>query len=381
MRQLRNVSMWFLLLSKRLYKKPSFLVILLLVPVLVFGYSLAAGEESGMQTVVLACENPKDPLAAEISEDLSSSSELIRFLEVETPEEARQLVQTGKADCAWIFPADTEAALRAYLASPSRNKGFVEVVCREETVPIRLSLEKLSGELFIHCARFEYLRYMQENATGFEDLSEEEILAHFDDAIISDQLFSYSYIDGTKREKEDDNYLMAPVRGLMGVLIVLCGLSTAMYYMQDQRHGLFAWVPERKRPLVELGVQVVSLVNISAAAFLTLALAGQTGSLGRELLVSGLYILCCASFSQAIRSWLGSIKLVGAALPLLTVLMIGVSPVFFDLAILRRVQFLLPPTYYVNAVYNGKYILYMLLFTAICWGLSFLGQKLRHTEA
>ena len=54
----------------------------------------------------------------------------------------------------------------------------------------------------------------------------------------------------------------------------------------------------------------------------------------------------------------------GVLLPLLVVVMLLVCPVFFDLAMFRSLQYLFPPTYYVNAIYNTKYLLFMVLHTA-----------------
>ena len=60
-----RIWMWFWLLTKRLYKKFTFLAILLLIPALVLGYGAAARGDSGMITVVLA-QKEDDPLAEEL---------------------------------------------------------------------------------------------------------------------------------------------------------------------------------------------------------------------------------------------------------------------------------------------------------------------------
>ena len=57
-----KLCMWFWLLTKRLYKKPAFLAILVLIPVLTFCYKAATQADSGVMTVALAQEG-KDPLA------------------------------------------------------------------------------------------------------------------------------------------------------------------------------------------------------------------------------------------------------------------------------------------------------------------------------
>ena len=106
MEQLRKAWIWFCMLTKRLYKKPSFLLILLMIPLLVFAYGRVAQEESGILTVALVQSDPADPLSGEIIDGLVQSSPLIRYKVVDSVEQAHEQVRMGAADSAWIFPAD-----------------------------------------------------------------------------------------------------------------------------------------------------------------------------------------------------------------------------------------------------------------------------------
>ena len=62
-------------------------------------------------------------------------------------------------------------------------------------------------------------------------------------------------------------------------------------------------------------------------------------------------------------------------MPLLAVVMLLVCPVFFDLGMVRTVQFLFPPTYYINGVYQSRYLLYMTVYPLCCAGGCFLLDK------
>jgi hypothetical protein len=57
MEKLNRILRWTMLLWKRLYKKVSFWVLLLMIPALVLAYGLTAREESGLLTVALASES------------------------------------------------------------------------------------------------------------------------------------------------------------------------------------------------------------------------------------------------------------------------------------------------------------------------------------
>ena len=54
------------------------------------------------------------------------------------------------------------------------------------------------------------------------------------------------------------------------------------------------------------------------------------------------------------------------------VVMLVVCPVFFDLGALRELQYLFPPTYFINAVYSDKFLLYMPLYTLVLAAVYFL---------
>ena len=56
MNRVKKLLLWFLMLSKRLYKKPTFLVLILLIPVLMFGYIAISGGESGVMTIGMVCQ-------------------------------------------------------------------------------------------------------------------------------------------------------------------------------------------------------------------------------------------------------------------------------------------------------------------------------------
>ena len=368
-----KLMMWFWMLSKRLYKKLTFLAILLLIPALVLGYSAATKGDSGMITVVLA-QKEADPIAQAMIEGLDHGSQLIRYEICADAETAEELVRGGKADMAWIFEGDMEHRLQAFLARPKEENAMVTVLLREDDVTLRLAREKLSGALYQALSRRLYISFVRENVPELAALSDEALMEYYNTREIAEDLFAFDESDASMVNVQTVHYLTAPVRGLLAVVIALCGMATAMYYIQDTRRGTFSWVSTRALPAVELGCQLVSLVNVTAVVLLALALSGQSGRFLLELPAAIVYCLCCAAFSMLLRRLSGSVRILGTLLPLLVVAMLVVCPVFFDLGALRSFQYLLPPTYFINAVYNTKYLLYMGGYTAVCLGLySLLG--------
>lgn len=366
----RKIMIWFYMLSKRLYKKPSFLLILLLIPLTVMVYGKAAQEDSGIMTVALAAEDPQDMLVCEIMDELLDSSPLIRYIKLDSPQEAEEQVLMHGADVAWIFPENMQQKIDAFITAEKSPQPIVHVITRENNVAIMLSSEKLSGLMFKYCARAYYLRYLRDNAMELSAYTDEEILGFYDEALIGDQLFSFTNTTGNDTSSAKLNYLLTPMRGLLGVIMALCGLATAMYYVKDDAAGTFAYLPNRQKVFAEAGYQTVSLVNVSAITLLALVILGLSVDVGREMLIMVVYAMSVISFSMLVRVCCGSLRGLGTAMVLLVVLMIAVCPVFYDFAALRSVQLLLPPTYFVNAAYNDTYFCYMLVYTGICLVLS-----------
>ncbi len=363
-----KLLMWFWLLTQRLYKKPTFLVILLLIPALVLAYGAAAKEDSGMITVALA-QKDNDPLAQAMIQSLDGSSQLIRCQICDDAKTAEDLVRGGKVDMAWIFEGNLEEKIRAFVDQPKKKNALATVLLREDSSTLRLAREKLSGTLYHALSQEIYLSYIRENVPEFETLSEEALAQYYSSQEMTDTLFVFNDADASLENTQTVHYLTAPVRGLLAVVIALCGMATAMYYMEDRRRGIFSWVSVRLRPAVELGCQLVSLVNVTAVVLLALALSGQAGGLLAELAAGLLYCLCCAVFSMLLRRLCGSVRVLATLTPLLVVVMLVVCPVFFDLGFLRPFQILLPPTYFIQSVYNAKYLLYCAGYTGVCLGL------------
>lgn len=373
---MRNIGKWFWLLNKRLYKKVTFVLILLLIPVLVVGYGSLAQEESGVLTITLAQEGD-DPMAQDIMQELKDSSNLVRFIICDSPEASKKMVNDSKADAAWVFADDLENAIYRFVNRPTKRNAFVRVFEGQSTIPLKLAREKLSGAVFSRCSRAFYLNYLRENVPELDAVSDEALMQYYDDFIADVNLFEFSYMEGESgsEDAENANYLLAPVRGLLGVVIVLGGLAAAMYYMHDDKAGTFCLVPYNRKSLVEFSCQMIAVLNVGIVAWIALRFAGLTVSFRRELLLLGLNAMATSLFCMTIRRLLGKISAVGTALPLIIVVMLVVCPVFFDLGQIRELQYVFPPTYYVNAAYSDYFLQLMCIYCAILAVIYYLLGK------
>lgn len=364
---------WFWMLSKRLYKKPSFLALVLLIPLCVALFAGAAQKESGFVHIALAREQADDPVAVSVINDLLAERGLIRFSQM-SRQEALEAVQTGQADEAWIFPANTEATLQDFAAG--KEKYIVQTVTREETVSVKLAREKLTATLYAYCAKAYYIDYIRSEFAQLAHLEKETLDVYFEEVKVNEELFVYGDPVNTSGT-QTVNYLTSPIRGLLAVVMLLCGMAAMLFYSQDEAAGTFAWVRQNKKGLTALCCVVTATVNISVILLLSLAFSGLAGDLLRELAALLLYSLCCGAFCLVLKQIFAGIRSYAAIVPLVAVVALALCPVFFDFREWYIWQHILPPTYYINASYDSKYLLYMLAYIPACLAAAFLLSRLR----
>ncbi len=359
-----KILKWFLMLSKRLYKKSTFVALLALIPLGVLILTFAANRESGFVKVVLAQQDCNDPVSSAIVENFLQEKSLILFTQADSRENAIAAVKEGQADAAWIFPANMQETIRDYSGENSVREPIVSVVEREQTVFTRLSREKLTAALFRHCAGARYLSFSRENVSGSEAFSDDNLMEYFNGIAINRDLFAFDNADEDSNTAEQANYLTAPVRGLLAVLICLGGVAATLLYMQDDKKGVFALVKETQRPIVSFACVMIALLNLAVVVLVALFATDLAGGVGRELLGMALYCICCALFCLLLKELLASIRLYSVMLPLLVIAMCAVCPVFFDFKKIGFAAHIFPPTYYIYLLHDSRYLLYMPMYAA-----------------
>ena len=353
---------WFLMLNKRLYKKITFVVLMVLIPVCVLVLMFAAGQESGFVKIVMAQHDGSDPISSAIVESFLNEKSLVLFVEADSPEAALETVESGQADAAWIFPEDMNEKINAFSGEENFREPVVSVVEREQTVFNRIAREKLAAALMKYCARAKFISFSRQNIPGSEAFDEETLIGYFEGVAIDQQLFAFDNADAEESTASQSNYLIAPIRGLLSVLICLGGAAAVLLYMQDEKKGVFSLVKEAQRPLVAFACVLIALLNLAVVVLAALLITGLATGIFTELLGILLYCICCALFCLLIKELVGSMRAYSVLLPLLAIALCAVCPVFFDFKKLALPAHLFPPTYYIHLLYDGRYLVYMPLY-------------------
>lgn len=377
----RKMLLWYFMLSKRLLKKYTFLLILCAIPLLVVGMQVVSKQDSGMLTIVLCQENPEDELSGKLVEDLLTNRGIINYLLTEDREEAYDMVSGGRADSAWIFPDKMQEKLDEYTAGDYGVK-LIHMVEREDNVALQLAREKLYGAMYSHVSYSIYRNYITNELMDGVAVSEEILHENFEATRVEGDLFEFAYANETDDagEAEDAGYLTMPLRGMLALIIVLSGLAAAMYYLQDELNGVFARVPRDSRRKYFYAYELTAMVFAGAAVLLAFGCSGIWTRAGVELRNMLLFILASSVFCSIITKLCGKIQRLGTSIPILMLLMFVLCPVFFAVKSLKGVQYLLPPFYYLNSIHNDFYLYRLLIYCVVAFIIDFILEKLIQTK-
>ena len=383
MSSLRRFFLWYGLLSKRLLRRPGYLAVLLLIPLFALALSLFSRQESGVVTVALCLEEPADAAARAAAERLLNAESILRCAAYPDSDAAREAVRSGQADAAWILPADLEKRLDLFARYGSG--GSITVVEREDNVFLMLAREKLYAALYPELS-FSVFRNFLVNDLGADAIPEEALRGAYDGSFTSEELIRFAYVDGSEIER-DGRYLTAPLRGILALLLLLCGLASGMYCYREEREESFVWLSGPKRRLLPLLCHLTAMLPAALAVLAALYLSGLWLGLGRETLMMLLYLPSCVLFCEVLRCLSPREEHYGALIPILAVAVLVLCPVFADLPLPLPFRALLPCSYYLRAALGSLslrptlyYLGALLLLWSLCsrlraWFLARLSAK------
>lgn len=368
------------MLSLRLYKKPSFIAILVIIPICVIGFGLVSKGDSGFLHIVLSQSDSEDEVSNEIIEQLMNEESIIRYSVASSPEEAEEAVKNGSADAAWIFPKDLNGKINEFIESSYFKDEFVKVIERESSVTLRLSHEKLSAKLFVTLAENYYLNFAKNKTSYLTDIEDGKLMEYFYGVSIDEELFEVTDVDGNIASANGGgSYLTSPIRGLLSIVVILSGMAAAMFCMQDDKNGTFSWISESRRIYVDFACIFIAVLNVSVAALIAVCAGGLSTGFVRELAAMLLYAVCCAVFCLLLKQIFRSAKVYGSMIPLLIIVMIAVCPIFFDFKKLGWIMYIFPPSLYIKAAYDNMCFVYLTLYiitaAVLCIAIDKLSRK------
>ena len=214
---------------------------LLVVPLMVFMLNIMSSADAGLMTIGVYIPG-EDEFSQTLKEDIENNPGALQFIFYDDKEEAISDVERQQIAEAWIIPDDFEKTV-SDMAARGRTKEKVEIVIRESGLTHMLGREVLCSRVYPLVARQIGIRYTEETVynNNPSDTQYQHIVDTYDTYGINGNLFEMGYVDQPEGNDTEVSYLMMPLRGILALWLLLCGVAASMYYIEDDKNSLFIW--------------------------------------------------------------------------------------------------------------------------------------------
>ena len=376
---IKRFFLWLYLTGKRFLKKPSFVLILLMLPAVLLLYRALITADDGKLHVAVYFEE-KDAFAEAYLSELSEHvPELFIFYECEEEEDLYSDVAAGRAECGYVFSAnlaekflteDWRGLITAVESERTVYGGFVNEIAYVKLIRI-LGMDLVqdylltkSGKSYSHEEAKEFLRKSYEEEMARSLLIEYVTTAEHDGEFI---------IESKKRDVM--SVLKKPIRGTVAIFILLTGLAGLVFWYQDDAEGRYRVMARERRPLASFASILLPIAMSGVIGIVCLGISGLWMSTGTELVSMILYVLFTAAFCNILRFLIPSVHAVCAVIPILTLISYLCCPIMIDIAptvpVIRYLRALLVPQYYLR-IFEGKSVGLLAAATAVLLAISAL---------
>ncbi len=343
---MKKTLILFGLLHKRLLKKASFLAIALLIPCLTALMSLSFSEQRGFVHIAISGKQSDDALTRQVLSDIPKDTDLVRFTLCEGEDEALQLYRKGKVDGAWILEADLQNRMARLI--DGEREILAHVYAPKEDTMVRAAGEKLFGALYVPLGDMIYEKYV--HRVSDKDYTAQQLEEIREKYVPKEKLVEMVSLDADLKPQDAPDYLTAPLRGLLMVLMLCGGLAAAIYFAEDEKQGTFAAYSPSRRFVTMFLNQLAALNILALCVSAALYFSGNYVSFWRESALMIGFVLSAAAFCTWMECLFTTPSRLSVTLPLILLFGIAASPIFFNTRILLPLQYLLPLRSYLYGV-------------------------------
>lgn len=370
----------FSLWCKRLFKKSLFLFTLFLLPASVlFLQHCHSKTDAVIRVALYSPDKTPDNTAARLINDLKAlSNTAITFYECSTPKELRQNVAENKAACGYIFPENLEQKLKEYADAQT---AYITAVRLQDDVRTKIVDEIVLSRLY-HPISYHILTTFLDKQTG-KKTDTDRLTKTYEKYSSDELLFQFEYANGDTNTLLNDantNYMLMPIRGIVSVMVLLSCMAGSILWYSDIDNALFLMNPRKMRLCSFLSL-LLPAIFAAFTGLITIKMTGISEHLLTELPAMLLFLCNCLSLVHLLRTVFRTKELFLAAIPVVTIGSLILSPVFISLqSIVPALSFvskLFPTTWYLAAIHNSHALLTMLVYSICLFFASFLYSLIR----
>lgn len=344
-----RIWIWFCLSCKRQLKHPGYLILLLILPVVLYGAGKAVPKDE--EGVRIALYSEGGDLAERTVDSLMERDSVFEFYRCNSLDELEKEVSSKQAECGYVFHEDLEERL-----NQEKYRRSIGLCTSPSTVLAPLASETVFAALMEQYGDVILENYTKEKL-AFEPLDKDQAWEELDELFDTYQTnhstfaFAYDFIDGGIMQGVSVKTGF-PVRGVAAVMVFIAGIFASVMLLEDEKKGLYIPVPYAQKIWCK-AASVLSLVALAAASGLvSLKVTGNMNQIGYEILCMAVYVLLVSVFAFLLKSVIRNTAVICCLIPFFIIGSLILCPVFLDvgqwLPDIKAVQRLFLPYYYLK---------------------------------
>lgn len=341
-----NYYRLFLFTIKQYLKKPLFLTILLLIPLLTMMLSNSSNPEKSPSIQIGFYTSGNSTELHTLSEHLTNNDSLFTFISYSSEAALRNDVAKGFLECGYIIPDNLFDQLL-----DNKKKELVRVITSPKTTMAPMINETFYAAVFEQLSGLLLTRYLTEQssiASYCPDYFDRDDITHRYHYYLSNgSTFSFQYLGApTEYQLTTKDILLSPIRGILSILILLCAFCGALAYYNQQNNPLY------QKPLIRLVNITIPTLFATMFSLVSILFSEIHQGIVKECLAILLYSIACIIFLFVLSTLIKNRELFSSILPVFLLACMIFSPIFLDVTTLvpslKPVSYLFLPTYYLK---------------------------------
>ena len=341
------------LFVKRGFKKISFIIILLLMPVLCYLFKSSI-KTTDITIKVGIYNESSDETTANICNNLFTKYDSIVFEKCNNIKELNDKVASGEYECGYVFRADFSEKLN----SNDLNK-IVDIYTSPSTLTDSLTNEYVFSEIFTEYAFNQLTDYISSekmfDINGIDEITSLKayLRPQYDYYLNSDDTFSFEYVNAENETIDNtgliSSYVLLSIRGIIALFIMFAAFIGTFNLYSDYKTGAFSAFDKFTRPFCEMS-EIFSLTLIAClSGLIGIHISGLSDGFALELMRLLAYSIICTIYCFVLHRILPTSFAFAALIPVLVLGSIIFCPIFFD------ITEIIPVTKYISWIFLPKY--------------------------
>ena len=340
------------LLAKRSFKKFSFLVLLVMIPVLAILYKNNVSKNTSPNIMAGIYLEKDTPYVNSIIDRITSQFGSVEFEKCPDLETLQKRVVTGRYECGYYFGEDFEERLMN-----SDLQSLITVYSSPATMTVALANEYVYSEIFREYVFHRLVDYISKDPVfDGHDLSDvkETLLPVYEGYIASDATFSFQFLNSESKITDNTqlytSFSLSSVKGLLSMFVMFAGFMGVLNLYKDDHKGIFFAFTGNERTLSKMSEIFIMTFVAGIVVLITIYGCGISDGFLLETARLLVYDLACCVYLYIIYKITPNQFIFATMIPLLTLGSAVFCPVFADLSeiipFIRYLSWVFLPKYY-----------------------------------